>query len=97
MLNPYSVIKGPYVTEKSDRDRKDQNKYTFLVDVNANKCEIKEAVQKLFNVKVLAVNVVKLHGKKRMLRFRAGERPDRKKAIVKVAKEQAINIYNVAE
>ena len=97
MLNPYEIIKRPYMTEKSERDRKEFNKYTFEVDIKANKCEIKKAVEHLFNVKVKKVNVIKLHGKKRTLRFQTGKRPDRKKAIVTVEKGQTIDIFNVGE
>ncbi|MBI5206636.1 MAG: 50S ribosomal protein L23 [Candidatus Firestonebacteria bacterium] len=98
MLNPYSIIKRPYITEKTDKYRKNLNKYTFEVDINANKFEIVEAVKQLFNVKVTSINIIKLHGKKRSMRFKTpGKRPDRKKAIVTIAKGQNINIYEIAE
>ncbi len=97
MLNPYSIIKKPYITEKSESARKDLNKYTFEVDINANKFEIKDAISHLFNVKVMGVNIVKQHGKTRSLRSSSGKRPDRKKAIVTIAKGQIINIYKVVQ
>ncbi|MBI4652040.1 50S ribosomal protein L23 [Candidatus Desantisbacteria bacterium] len=93
MLNPYEIIKRPYITEESEKDRKDLNKYSFEVDINANKLEIKEAIASLFKVKVASVNVIKIHGKTRTLRTRTGKCPDRKKAIIKLAEGQSINIF----
>jgi large subunit ribosomal protein L23 len=88
----HKIIKAPIITEKNTMLRA-QNKYVFEVDNRANKDEIKEAVQKLFDVKVEAVNTVVVKGKlKRMGRF-SGLRPDRKKAIVKIAEGQSIERF----
>jgi len=81
MKNVYDVIIKPVISEESMMGIQEK-KYTFYVDVNANKVEIKEAVEKAFNVKVQDVNTIKVWGKeKRQGRF-LGYRPDRKKAIV---------------
>ncbi|MBQ1434274.1 MAG: 50S ribosomal protein L23 [Clostridia bacterium] len=83
MKNVYDVIIKPVISEESMMGIADK-KYTFYVDVNANKVEIKEAVEKVFGVTVKDVNTIKVWGKeKRQCRF-TGYRPDRKKAIVKL-------------
>ena len=68
-----------------------QNKYIFAVDKEANKPEIKNAVEKIYNVKVSAVNTMICSGKKRRVRYVEGKRPDWKKAVVTL-KEGKIEI-----
>ncbi len=65
-MNIYQVLKRPILTEKSDVQR-DDNKYVFEVDRRANKLEIKQAVEKMFNVQVLAVNTMVMKPKQRRL------------------------------
>lgn len=77
------IIIRPYITEKSNLQVA-EGKYTFIVDPKANKTEIKKAVEKLFNVKVLKVNTVNYKGKNKRLGVHEGKRPDWKKAIVKI-------------
>lgn len=77
------IIKRPYITEKSNMEVMD-GKYTFIVDVRATKTEIKHAVEKLFNVKVLKVNTINYEGKVKRMGVHQGPRPDWKKAIVKI-------------
>jgi len=77
------IIKRPYITEKSNAEAAN-GKYTFIVDVKATKTEIKKAVEKLFNVKVLKVNTINYEGKKKRMGVHVGPRPDWKKAIVKI-------------
>jgi large subunit ribosomal protein L23 len=77
------IIKRPYITEKSNIEAA-SGKYTFIVDVNATKIEIKKAVEKLFNVKVLKVNTVNYEGKMKRMGVHVGPRADWKKAIVKI-------------
>ncbi|GAE89599.1 50S ribosomal protein L23 [Acetivibrio straminisolvens] len=77
------IIKRPYITEKSNAEIAD-GKYTFIVDVKATKTEIRQAVEKLFQVKVLKVNTVKYDGKQKRMGVHEGFRPDWKKAIVKI-------------
>ncbi len=93
MKDFYSIIKSPVITEKSTLKTATENKVTFWVDLNANKKDIKEAVEKAFNVKVTAVNTERVPGKiKRMGRF-AGKRPTRKKAYVKLKEGDKIEIF----
>jgi large subunit ribosomal protein L23 len=71
----------------------DENKYTFVVAPDANKTEIKIAVEKVFNVTVTGVNTLNRQGKRRRTRFGLGRRPDTKRAIVTVAEGQRIDIF----
>lgn len=80
-MDPRDIIKKPVVTEKSTR-LMEMNKYCFLVDPRASKMQIKDAIETIFNVKVVAVNTMRGLGKlKRMGRYE-GRRPHWKKAIV---------------
>ena len=76
------VIKRVLSTEKTTGLKQKENKYTFEVEKDANKNEIKNAVEVLYKVKVLKVNTLIMHGKKRRVRFEIGRRPDWKKAVV---------------
>ena len=93
-MNPerrYEVIRGPVITEKSTRGS-EWNQVTFRVALNASKGEIKEAVEKLFDVKVSAINTLRLKGKTKRFRGREGRRPDIKKAMVTLAEGSTIDI-----
>jgi large subunit ribosomal protein L23 len=90
--DPHDVLLAPVVSEKS-YGLLDANKYTFLVRPDANKTEIKIAVERIFKVKVLGVNTLNRAGKTRRTRFGAGKRPDTKRAIVTVADGQRIDIF----
>ena len=82
MKNVYDIIKRPVLTEQSMADVADK-KYVFMVDINANKTEIKAAVEEIFEVKVEKVNTIRMQGKvKRTGRFPAGPRAEYKKAVV---------------
>ena len=87
------VLLAPVVSEKS-YGLLDENKYTFIVAPNANKTEIKIAVEQLFKVKVTAVNTINRSGKRRRTRAGWGKRPDTKRAIVSVAEGQRIDIFS---
>ncbi len=90
MKSMYDVIKRPIVTEKATVQKENSNQVSFEVDRRANKIEIKQAVEKLFKVKVLAVNTMTVKGKvKRMGRF-TGKRPDWKKAVVTLNKGETL-------
>ncbi|MEW5865783.1 MAG: 50S ribosomal protein L23 [Bacillota bacterium] len=92
MKSPRDVIKRPLVTEKSTRQL-EENKYAFMVDVRATKTEIKEAVEKIFKVKVKEVNTLRVPGKtKRMGRFE-GKTPEWKKAVVTLEKDNKIPLF----
>ena len=82
MKSPYEVIKRPIITEKS-MGMLDENKYTFEVDKNANKPEIKAAIEAIFDgVKVKKVRTMNYEGKKVRTKYGYGKRADWKKAIV---------------
>ncbi|WP_089609470.1 50S ribosomal protein L23 [Dehalobacterium formicoaceticum] len=92
MRNPHDVLIKPIVSEKS-MGLMEENKYTFIVDKNANKLEVKHAVQEVFKVTVLNVTTMVVKGKmKRMGRFE-GKRPDRKKAIVTLKAGDKIEVF----
>ena len=81
-MNAYDIIKRPVITEQSMADVADK-KYVFEVAIDANKTEIKEAVELAFGVKVAKVNTIRMQGKvKRTGAYPAGKRADYKKAIV---------------
>jgi len=86
------VLLSPVVSEKS-YGLLDENKYTFMVAPDANKTEIKIAVEKVFDVTVTGVNTANRQGKRRRTRFGWGKRPDTKRAIVTVAEGQRIDIF----
>ena len=81
-MNAYDIIRKPVITEQSMTDVADK-KYVFMVDINSNKTEIKEAVETIFGVKVAKVNTIRMQGKvKRTGAYPAGRRAEYKKAIV---------------
>ena len=86
------VLIAPVVSEKS-YGLLDQNKYTFVVRPDANKTEIKIAVEEIFDVKVIAVNTMNRQGKRRRTRYGWGQRPTTKRAIVSVAEGERIDIF----
>ena len=82
MKNVYDIIRRPVITEQSMADVADK-KYVFFVAINANKTEIKAAVEAVFGVKVAKVNTIRMQGKvKRVGANPAGKRADYKKAVV---------------
>jgi large subunit ribosomal protein L23 len=87
------ILIAPVVSEKS-YGLLDDNKYTFVVHPDANKTEIKIAVEKIFNVKVTAVNTLNRKGKTRRTKSGLGKRKDTKRAIVSVAAGQSIDIFS---
>lgn len=89
---PHKVILKPILTERAHYLRK-ENRYTFNVLPSSNKIEIKNAVEKAFNVKVVDVNTMMCKGKKRKRGRIEGKKPDTKKAIVTIAKGQSIGIF----
>lgn len=92
MRDARDVIVRPIVTEKTMNLLAD-NKYTFIVDRNANKTEIRKAVEEIFKVKVDKVNTINVKGKKkRMGRFQ-GTTPQRKKAIVTLKPGHKISLF----
>jgi len=92
VTDPRDILLAPVVSEKS-YTRIDENKYTFLVARDANKTQIRIAVEKVFNVSVLQVNTVIRKGKIRRTRYGYGRRPDTKRAIVTLADGQSIDLF----
>jgi len=86
----YQIVRLPHVSEKTARLQAESNQYVFEVQRDANKDEIREAVEGLFDVKVEAVQVLNQKGKRKTFRFRAGVQKSWKKAYVRVAAGQTI-------
>ena len=91
--DPRDILLAPVVSEKSYA-LLDENKYTFLVNPEANKTEIKIAVESVFKVRVTDVNTLNRQGKTRRTRYGHGKRPDTKRAIVTVAAGERIDIFS---
>ncbi|SHF09915.1 LSU ribosomal protein L23P [Seinonella peptonophila] len=86
MKDPRDIIRRPVVTENST-DQMEQGKYTFEVDVRANKVEIRQAIESIFGVQVKNVRTMRTPGKiKRYGRY-SGRRPEKKKAIITLTEE----------
>lgn len=86
------IIKAPVITEKSGNVAQNEGKYTFKVDVKANKTEIKLAIEKLFNIKVESVRTINVKPKKKRVGRYTGLTNRTKKAIVKLADGQTIDL-----
>ena len=86
------VILAPVVSEKS-YSLLDNNTYTFQVHPRANKTEIRQAVEAIWNVRVVSVNTINRKGKTKRFRLTEGRRPDSKRAIVKLAEGDKIEIF----
>ena len=89
-MNNYDIIFAPVITEKS-ASLEALGKYVFKVDVRANKMQIKQAIEKLFNVKVEGVNTMNTHPKDRRVGKYSGKTNRYKKAIVKLASGSTIS------
>ncbi|MFL5766294.1 MAG: 50S ribosomal protein L23 [Actinomycetota bacterium] len=96
MKTTRDVIIRPIVSEKSYAGL-ERNTYTFLVDQRANKTEIKEAIQKIWNVQVLSVNTLMRRGKVKRRRYTQGKRADQKRAIVTLAQGDTIEIFETGK
>ena len=88
----YQVIQKPVITEKSTDDSMTRNAYHFRVPVGATKTEIKDAVQQLFEVKVVSVNTLRVKPKWRRRGYTVGATPAWKKAMVVLADGQSIDV-----
>ncbi len=89
------IIIAPVLTEKAT-ELKEQGKYVFKVAPKAGKIQIKEAVRRLFNVKVVGCTVVNVRGKNKRLRYKEGKTSSWKKATVKLAAGETIKIFEGA-
>jgi large subunit ribosomal protein L23 len=92
MLRANEIIVRPIVSEKSIGQMQNHNKYTFIVNKNANKIEIKKAIEELFKVRVLNISTLRVPGKKRRQGRFQGLTPERKKAIVKLKDGDKIQV-----
>ena len=88
----YQVLLAPRVTEKSTRVGEESNQYIFRVVQDANKSEVRNAVEMLFDVSVESVRIVNVKGKNKSFRMRPGRRSDWKKAYVRVQEGQVIDL-----
>jgi len=87
----YKILLEPRVTEKTARIGDESNHYVFKVASDANKSEIKAAVEALFEVNVKAVRVVNVKGKSKTFKTRPGKRSNWKKAYVRVQEDQTLD------
>lgn len=92
MIDPYAIIKHPIITEKAIL-LKQFRQYVFAVEPKANKIEIAQAVNAIFNVKVINVNTITLKAEHKRFQNRAKVKKFRKKAIVTLAQGQEIDLY----
>ena len=93
MTDPRQIIKSPIITEKSTIEREFENIVTFRVSPRANKLEIRSAVEKLFDVKVVEVRTSRVKGKSRRVGRFVGQRPSWKKARVKLREGDSIEFF----
>ncbi|NLM96776.1 MAG: 50S ribosomal protein L23 [Halanaerobiaceae bacterium] len=93
MKDARDIIIAPLISEKSMSMIEENNTYTFKVDKRANKIEIRKAIEEIFNVSVVKVNTMNMRGKKRRLGYHEGKKPDWKKAMVKLAEGDRIEIF----
>jgi large subunit ribosomal protein L23 len=92
-MNPYEIIKRPLITEKSTIQKEAANQLTFEVDRKANRVEIRHAVEKAFNVRVVKVRTTQMKGKFKRVGRILGKRRDRKKAIVTLVRGDNIEFF----
>ena len=85
------VLRAPHISEKTTR-LQENNQYVFEIASGATKADVKAAVEQLFSVKVEQVNVVNVKGKTKAFRFRSGRRGDWRKAYVRLADGQSIDV-----
>ncbi|ASW42156.1 50S ribosomal protein L23 [Clostridium isatidis] len=85
-MTSYDIIRKPVITEKSMNAMADK-KYTFIVQINANKVQIKRAVEEIFGVKVKDVQTMRTMGKTKRMGVHVGKRADFKKAIVTLTED----------
>jgi large subunit ribosomal protein L23 len=94
MLDPYTVIRTVHLTEKSESQTEEYNKYTFRVATGANKAMIADSIKQLFDVDVVSVRTLNYSGKKKRMRSAVkGKRADWKKAIVTLKAEDTIELF----
>jgi large subunit ribosomal protein L23 len=96
MKNIYSVLKKPLFTEKGAMIKEAHNKVLVEVDGDANKMDIKRAIEEIFKVKVEKVATIKAHGKWKRYGKSIGKRPDRKKAVITLKQGEKLDFVEGA-
>ncbi|MGB6009718.1 MAG: 50S ribosomal protein L23 [Desulfobacterales bacterium] len=91
---PFDLIRRPLITEKTNIQKESYNQITFEVDRNANRVEIKRAIQDIFKVKVASVKTIQVKGKTKQRGRITGKRRDWKKAIVKLMPGERIDFFD---
>ncbi len=91
-MNQLEIIKRPLITEKSSLQKELFDKYSFEVALNANKNQIREAVESIFKVHVTDIKTIRIRGKYRRVGRSMGKRPNWKKAIVTLKKGEKIEL-----
>ena len=92
-MDPYQVVIKPLITEKGTNQNEDLNQYAFQVHQRANKQQIREAVQKIYEVRVLKVRTMKRRGKMRRYRYTRGRTASMKKAVVTLHPDDNIDLF----
>jgi large subunit ribosomal protein L23 len=95
-MNPYEIVKRPLITEKGSIQKEVSNQLSFEVDRKANRVEIRHAVEKIFNVRVVKVRTMQMKGKVKRVGRTLGKRRDWKKAIVTLAGGENIEFFEGA-
>jgi len=95
MKNPRDIIFEPVVSEKSYDLVEANNTYTFIVDPRSNKTEIKLAIEKIFDVKVVSVNTMNRKGKHKRTGYVIGRRKNTKRALVTLSTGHSIDVFEV--
>ena len=93
-MDSRQIVKRALISEKGSILREQANQFTFEVHTDANKIEIKRAVESIFKVKVENVRTQMMHGKVKRLGRSMGRRPDWKRAVVTLAKDQTIELFD---
>jgi len=92
-VEPRTIVRRALVTEKGTLIREAQNGYLFEVARDANKIEVKQAIEAIFSVNVTSIRTLRVHGKPKRVGRHAGHRPDWKKAVVTLKKGQTIELF----
>ena len=92
----YKLLRRPHLTEKTWNQKELANQVTFMVELSANKIEIKRTIEDIFKVTVLRVNTIKMHGKEKRMGRYSGLRPDWKKAVVTLKEGDRIEYFEGA-
>ena len=98
-MNPervFQILRSPHISEKAATLGDSANQAVFKVSVDANKAEIKEAVEQMFNVKVASVRTTKMKGKRKRLGLHSGRRSDWKKAYVSLEQGHEIDLASLS-